>query len=75
MYIRTIRQVTNAPAIVAVAAIPRVFHGSAGTYTARLYPISGLSWSFDQRSVNSSDVYHCSFSINRDVTEKVTISR
>lgn len=60
-YLRAIRRVTNVPAAVAAAAIPRAFHGTAGTYIARLHPIRELSWSFDWGSVNSSNLYGCSF--------------
>lgn len=44
LYVRAIRRVTNA---VAAAAIPRAFHGTNGTYIARLHSINGLSRSFD----------------------------
>lgn len=74
VYVRAIHQVTNAPAAVAAAAIPRAFHSQVGTYIARLYSISGLSQSFDQGSVNSSAVCRCSFSTNRSGAAKMTMS-
>lgn len=61
LYLRAIRRVTNVPAAVAAAAIPRCV-SRYDRHVYRSHPIRELSRSFDWGSVNSSNLYGCSFS-------------